>query len=1339
MQFQASKSSRSSLPLSLLCVSAVGFLHAAPPPPNPITITTVALPAATVGQPYSVQLTAKGGSGTFGWCYTLGTQKTCDAKNKPLATSVTYQGLTFDFSGAITGTPTATQTLNFSVYAENPNTHTNLSDTSSFTIPVNTCTATITPAPSTHLPQAQTDVPYSAIQFKASGCGGSFTLSLTSIPPNAFPSGLTFQQNTGTLSGTPTATGAFSLVLTATDSSGNVSPAGYTLNVVPGPTAITITTSALPAATVAQPYVDENGNTVQLQAQGGSGAYAWCYTLGSRTTCAGPGTDPAASTTYEGLTFNSDGTITGTPTTLEQIQFSVYAENNVTHKNLSPSKSFTISVNTCTAMVAPDSTDPLPQAEVGVPYAAIQFTASGCNASSFIYSLTSTGEDPLPANAFPTGLNFQQSSGVLMGTPTLAGTFDLVVTAVDSFGDNTPTPYTLTVIPAPSVTTTSPLPAGVVSVPYSQTIAVAGGTPPYTFSMNAEPPGIVNIDPVQGTIHGTPTTAGTYNFNVGVTDSLGAQVTAPFQVTFAVVASQVQITPLSLPFTAGLNGSAPPPQALSLVPTNAATPPVSYSVVVDAGQTGSAAPSWLSVSATTGSAPAGLAVTVNQGTLAEGKYTGRILIMDPIGVPTAIPVTLNVTNIPQQLTVAPAMLNFTAVASAPGTITQNVLVSSTGAGSLGFNTSVIGGSSLISSLTSNASQTSLNAPAVLQVGVSTNGLPVGAYHDTIQISSAAGTVQVPVSLFIASGGPVLAVNTTGVSFQAFAADGSTATQNIEILDRGDSNSRVNWTASLLTGSNWLSLSTPAGTTLSGSATTTAPGILTLALAPSANQLDPGNYYALIAITDSNSLNSPQYVTAVLNLQPSAGDPPPGLTPAGLFFTTAAGGLAPAAQTVQISNSSADAVPFAASANGGSWLSIDTNSGTVSGKTSGTVNVSVDPAGLAAGLYTGQVSVSVAGSLQSVNVTFVVQNSGANTSSTTGSQPHTSACTPSQVAATETGLANNYQVPQGSPQTLMVQLNDDCGNPISNGNVVASFSNGDTPIALTPDGIGNYSATWLPIAANSNMVISFNANSGKLQSTSTQLFGAVLGNSPFPALSPGGTLNNFNPVLAAPLAPGTITQVYGSHLATSNASPNVLPLPTIFNNTSALVGANKAPLFYLSSGQVNLLIPTDTVPNQQLPLVLNVNGAYTLPVTVDIVPAAPGVLSANDGPNPPSVQNGAHLVAQHASDFSMVSSSNPAKPGETLVMYLVGMGATNPPVASGAASPSATLAIVTNQPAVSVGSQPATVSFAGLTPGFVGLYQINFEVPQSASAGELQVTVTQNGVAANPTVLPVAAN
>jgi uncharacterized protein (TIGR03437 family) len=305
-------------------------------------------------------------------------------------------------------------------------------------------------------------------------------------------------------------------------------------------------------------------------------------------------------------------------------------------------------------------------------------------------------------------------------------------------------------------------------------------------------------------------------------------------------------------------------------------------------------------------------------------------------------------------------------------------------------------------------------------------------------------------------------------------------------------------------------------------------------------------------------------------------------------------------------------------------------------------------------------------------------------------------------------------------------------------VVASFSNGDPPLNLAGDSLGNYSATWQPGGVNANMVVTLNATAANLQPATAELYGGIAPNqTPPPTLAPGGTLNNLNPVVGAPLSPGTIAQVYGTGLASAVTSTGPAPLPTLFSNTFALVGATQAPLYSLSSGQINIQIPYEVTANQQVPIVLSVNNALTLPLMLNMVASAPGVLSADDGQTPPSVQDGAHIVAQHSSNGTLVSSTSPAAPGEYLVMYLVGMGPTNPAVKSGAETPTAPLSYVTEQPTVTVGSQTSTVLFAGLTPGFVGLYQIDFQVPTGASSGDLVVTVTQNGVAANSTLLPVS--
>ena len=343
------------------------------------------------------------------------------------------------------------------------------------------------------------------------------------------------------------------------------------------------------------------------------------------------------------------------------------------------------------------------------------------------------------------------------------------------------------------------------------------------------------------------------------------------------------------------------------------------------------------------------------------------------------------------------------------------------------------------------------------------------------------------------------------------------------------------------------------------------------------------------------------------------------------------------------------------------------------------------------------------------------------------------CTPSALALTETTLPNKFSVPAGWPASLVTTMTDNCGNAIEGGSVTASFSNGDPPLSLDDQGSGGlYVGTWQPSnLSNSNMTVLLNGTAGSLTPVSSQLLGFVTPNQA-PVLAPNGILNNLNPLVGGALAPGTVARAFGSGLTTSQnpVSPGTTPLPTQFQNTQLIVGGFVAPLYFLSSAQLNVEIPAELAALQQYPAVGVVNNALSLPVQITVVPAAPGVAAYMDG----------SVEAEH-SDFSLIDSNSPAHPGESIVIYLVGMGPTNPAVKSGAAAPGLnpgdTLAAATVQPVVKVNNQTAQIQFAGLTPGAIGLYQINFVVPTTASAGSLSLTVSQGGTNANTTTLPVA--
>lgn len=198
----------------------------------------------------------------------------------------------------------------------------------------------------------------------------------------------------------------------------------------------------------------------------------------------------------------------------------------------------------------------------------------------------------------------------------------------------------------------------------------------------------------------------------------------------------------------------------------------------------------------------------------------------------------------------------------------------------------------------------------------------------------------------------------------------------------------------------------------------------------------------------------------------------------------------------------------------------------------------------------------------------------------------------------------------------------------------------------------------------------------------------------------------------------LTGVFGDVLASG------FPLPTELAGVRVKIGGVWAPLLSITGTdggqQIDLQAPFGAT-----------NNVFTDPtrgfVDVEISQGdlSSSIIQVPAKTTPPSffTTDGIYGAIQHAADYSLVTQSSPARPGEPIVLYGTGLGPVAPAAANGVPAPLEPLEITTTTPAVTIGGQSAQVLFSGFAPGFVGVYQINVVVPQNIAGGDQDVVVS----------------
>ncbi|MBI1955457.1 MAG: S8 family serine peptidase [Acidobacteria bacterium] len=228
----------------------------------------------------------------------------------------------------------------------------------------------------------------------------------------------------------------------------------------------------------------------------------------------------------------------------------------------------------------------------------------------------------------------------------------------------------------------------------------------------------------------------------------------------------------------------------------------------------------------------------------------------------------------------------------------------------------------------------------------------------------------------------------------------------------------------------------------------------------------------------------------------------------------------------------------------------------------------------------------------------------------------------------------------------------------------------------------------------------------------------------PTINPGGIVNAAGFSLGpSSVAAGSLISIFGTDLSSGG--------------TTVTVRGITVPILFASDKQINAQVPFELDGYTSAEVVVKVNGISSARVTIPLAPAAPGIFAVD--------RNGQGLgVIAHNSDFRPVTADNPARPGEFLAVFATGLGAVfseRPaefPVETGIPAVTSPLWISEPQniPSVTIGGIPAPVKFSGMAPCFLGLYQVNIEVPKGVPKGEQTLLLTSNGLASNAVKLSV---
>jgi uncharacterized protein (TIGR03437 family) len=879
------------------------------------------------------------------------------------------------------------------------------------------------------------------------------------------------------------------------------------------------------------------------------------------------------------------------------------------------------------------------------------------------------------------------------------------------------------------------------------TAGTSSGSTPANIVLQANPSGL---------------SSATYSGTFAITFAGSQPVNVNAQLTVSPVT--VTVTPNRLQFHFPQGSTLPSPQTLSVITSDGSQPTFTYT------STGPIAVA--RVSGTNN-----LMISVNS-SLSQGVTNASITVNATVPIVAAqnVPVTINVdppSVVAPVLSVAQTGLTFSFVqGSSAGS--QVLSLANLGGGTLNVK-ALASTSSGGEWLTVSCPQTAVTNSAAVACTVSADpskvipnaaGGVAGTYSGEVALAGdvAGQSGRIPVTMTL-SALPNMLLSRSGFSFSVVQGGTNPPADTLDILSGGVG--ALTWTAQAdtLGGGNWLKISSVSGTataadpaslTVSVDATALTPGTLPGPLYGSVviNATDPG--------TGRPAANSPKTVAVVLNVLGSGSYLTPIVRPGGLIFSGDAGAANVPAQSVAVFNLGKTPISYSSAAvtdDGGNWCTSSPPTGTVS--QNGAISIELDYTKLKVGIQDCVLRLLFAdGSLQTVTITAVVtvpggglafQSIGPISDAVT---PVAGNCNPTNLGWTVslTSPAQGASVFAFQATDLEAKVLDGCQAPVDGANVSVTFSNADHYQKLVSSGKGRgmYRGSWTPRNVPDNVAQS----AVLLQVVATPEIGQ--------SYKQGGSTPNVpvtvvqqvkNPTLItdivnsasytphAQVAPCSWVAIFGQNLADSQVTATQVPLGNSLGGATALMGGstlpeNKAlplPLNYVDNGQINAQIPCGLQSNTQLDLQV-VNGDVQSPIEqVVVADSQPALFTINEQ----GFGQGAIFWTTPTGNHVPADANNPVSSGSLVEIYCTGLGPVVPLVTEGTVSPDPA-ATTTQLPNVTIGGLTANrITFAGLTPGVVGLYQINAEVPANVPIGSAVPVVVTLGNQASQTGVTIA--